>query len=165
MRRSFLSPLSILACACSLSAGCASRDIAKAQPSAAEVAGNYELAKLKLESDLSRQVRLQNSTVTINSNHTAALVNIPKFDLSGYRLVCRLSGSADWQFSDQENGGLGWSVAFSNFVPTTKTNAECNTGYAAPSLLILGQNSPHPLYMIVGGSDSDSGLEFDKAGQ
>lgn len=154
---------SVLFCACLFLCGCASRDYVKAEPGAADVAGTYQLSKLKLDTDLSRAVRMQNATVTINSNHTATLTDVPKFDLSGFRMVCRLTGSADWQLSNSENSGLGWSVAFSNFVPTTKTNADCNTGFAAPSLLILGQNPPHQLYMPVGGADSDSGIEFDKA--
>lgn len=156
--------LSTLICACLLLAGCGPEYL-KAKPDDADITGTYELSKVTLDNDLARSVRMQDATITLKPDHTVAVANFPKFDLSGGRLVCRLSGSADWQLSDQENGGVGWSVVFNNFVSSTApTDSACNTTYPMPSLLIIGQKSPHRLYMTVGAASDDQGVEFGKAG-
>lgn len=155
---------SIMICACLLLAGCGPEYL-KAKPDDADITGTYELSKVTLDNDLARSVRMQDATITLKPDHTVAVANFPKFDVSGGRLVCRLSGSAEWQLSDQENGGVGWSVVFNNFVSSTApTDSACNTTYPMPSLLIIGQKSPHRLYMTVGTASDDQGVEFGKAG-
>jgi hypothetical protein len=155
---------SILICACLLLAGCGPEYV-KAKPDDADITGTYELSKVTLDNDLARSVRMQDATITLKPDHTVAVANFPKFDLSGGRLVCRLSGAAEWQLSDQENGGVGWSLVFNNFVSSTAaTDSACNTTYPIPSLLILGRKAPHRLYITVGDASDDHGVEFGKTG-
>jgi len=155
---------SMLMCFCLLLAGCGPEYV-KAKPDDADITGTYELSKVTLENDLARSVRMQDATITLKPDHTVAVENFPKFDLSGGRLVCRLSGAAEWQLSDQENGGVGWSLVFNNFVSSTaSTDSACNTTYPMPSLLILGRKTPHRIYITVGDASDDQGVEFGKTG-
>jgi hypothetical protein len=157
-------PLSLLICASLLLAGCGP-DYVKVRPADADITGTYELSRVTLDNDLARSVRMQDATITLKPDHTVAVANFPKFDLSGGRLVCRLSGAAEWQLSDQENGGVGWSLVFNNFVSSTAaTDSACNTTYPIPSLLILGRKTPHRLYITVGDASDDHGVEFGKTG-
>ena len=153
-----------LICASLLLAGCGPEYV-KTKPDDADITGTYQLSKLTLDNDLARLVRLRDATITLMSDHKAAVADFPKFDLTGGRLVCRLSGSAEWQLSDRENGGVGWSVVFNNFVSSTEsTDSACNTTYPLPGLLIMGQKTPHRLYETVGDASEEQGVEFAKSG-
>jgi hypothetical protein len=156
--------LSILICGCLLLAGCGPEYL-KTKPEDADITGTYRLSRLKLERDLARSVQMQDATITLQPDHKVAVEGFPKFDLSGGRLVCRLSGSAEWQLSDQENGGVGWSLVFNNFASSTApAESACNTTYPMPSLSIIGPKTPHRLHMTVGDPNDDQGVEFEKAG-
>ncbi len=155
--------LTIVICASLFLSGCGP-DYVKARPDDADVAGTYKLAKLKIDNDLARSVRERDVTLTLMPDHKVVVADFPKFDLTGGRLICRLSGSAEWQLSDQENGGVGWSLVFNNFNSSTSpTNNVCNTTYPLPSLLLLNQKAPHRLYMTVGDPSGDEGIEFAKS--
>ena len=159
-----ITPLSVLICACLLLAGCGPEYV-KAKPDDADITGTYELSKVTLDNDLARSVRLRNAMITLTPDHKAVVADFPKFDLSGGRLVCRLSGSAEWQLSNQENGGVGWSLVFNNFVSSTApTDSACNTTYPMPSLLLLGRKTPHRLYITAGDPSDEQGVEFGKTG-
>jgi hypothetical protein len=155
---------STLIFACALVCGCGPEYV-KVKPDDADIAGTYKLAKLKIDNDLASSIRERDITLTLKSDHKVVVADFPKFDMTGGRLVCRLSGSAEWQLSDQENGGAGWSLVFNNFVSSTApTDSACNTTYPIPALLLLGEKAPHRLHMAVGDPSNDQGIEFEKAG-
>ena len=95
-------------------------DYSKTKPVDTDLVGSYRVLKLRLPSDLSRQVTEKDSRITLNADHTATLTAVPEFDGFGQKLECRWSGSATWELNDKINVGWGWSVAFWNFHPSSK---------------------------------------------
>ncbi len=99
--------------------------------------------------------------VTLKADHTAVLADVPEFDGFGDELVCRLSGSANWELNSELSSGVGWSVVFQNYRPPPgPARSECDLKYSTWSILILSQHAPYRLYATVGDPDSDTGVEF-----
>lgn len=140
-------------------------DYSKAKPVDTALVGTYRVLKLRLPSDLSRQVSEKDSRITLNADHTAILAGVPEFDGFGEKLECRWSGSAIWKLSDTINIGWGWSVAFENFRPSSKmtTAQDCNKSDFIWGILVLSRNPPYRLYDVVGDPDSDTGIEYEKS--
>ncbi len=126
--------------------------------------GIYKIFKLRLPSADSGFVK--EARITLRADGTAVLSSVPEFDVFGQKFVCVLSGTAKWKIEDQMNIGLGWSVAFEDYLPATSPTApECdlrNVIFGGP--LILGRHPPYRLYDLVGDPDSDTGIEFERAG-
>jgi hypothetical protein len=139
-------------------------DYSKTKPVDAELVGSYRVLKLRLPSDLSRQVTERDSRITLNADHTAILSAVPDFDGFGQKLECRWSGIASWELNDYINVGWGWSVAFKNFHSLSKAISaqDCNRQDFVWGVLILSRHSPYRLYEIVGDPDSDSGVEYER---
>jgi hypothetical protein len=138
-------------------------DYSKTKPQDTDLVGSYRVLKLRLPSDLSRQVTEKDSRITLNADHTAILVDLPEFDIFGQKLECRLSGSATWKLDDTINSGWGWSVAFQNFHPSSEvTTRDCNYQDFIWGILILSRHPPYRLYEIVGDPDSDTGVEYQR---
>jgi hypothetical protein len=139
-------------------------DYSKTKPAEADVVGSYRVLKLRLPSDLSRQVTEKDSRITLSADHTATLTAVPDFDGFGQKLECRWSGSATWKLNDKINIGWGWSVAFENFRPSSKvtTAQDCNRQDFVWGILILSRHPPYRLYEIVGDPDSDTGVEYER---
>jgi hypothetical protein len=152
----------LLVGAFALACGCGP-EFVKQRPEDADVIGTYKMSKLKLESELMRSVRAQDVTLTLQADHKALVTNFPTFDMSGGRLICRLSGWAEWQLSGQEGGDARWSVVFNNFNPSgASTNSVCNTTYPMPGLAILNEKAPHGLLLSVGDANGEQSIEFGK---
>jgi hypothetical protein len=148
-----------------LAFGCGA-EYPKARPEDADIIGTYKTSELKLEGDLMRSVRAQDVTLTLQSDHKALVTNFPTFDMTGGRLICRLSGWAEWQLSNQENGSAGWTLVFNNFNSSTlptSANSVCNTTYPMPALAILGEKAPHRLLLSIGDSSGEQSIEFERA--
>lgn len=162
--------VAIVALFCALLAGCRPPpllsypwfwDFTKTKPKEADIAGAYKVLKLRLPGDLERAVREKEATITLGADHTAILTNVPEFDDSGQRLVCRLDGSARWELDDQTATAGGWSLLIQHYHPLIKpTASECEFENSISSMLILGRHAPYRLYSIVGDPDSDTGIEF-----
>ena len=140
-------------------------DYTSTKPKDADLVGAYKILKVRLPSDLGRLVREKDPVLTLNADHTATLIDVPEFDGFGDDLVCRLSGSANWSLDHEFSGGLGWSVAFQSYHPTTKpTTRECQYENSVWTIFILSQHAPYRLYATVGDPDSDTGIEFNRIG-
>jgi hypothetical protein len=101
--------------------------------------------------------------VTLKGDHTVVFADFPKFDGLGDKLVCRLSGSANWELHREPSSGFGWSVEFLNYRPTPElAGSPCASKDSTWSILVLNQHAPYRLYLIVGDPDSDTGVEFKK---
>jgi hypothetical protein len=136
-------------------------DYTKTKPKETDVLGTYKILKLRLPGDLSNSVREKETKINLAANHTAELTEVPVFDDSGQELICRLRGSAHWDFYDQTANLGGWTLTFQDYIPATKPTAkECEFGDSMGSLLILSKQPPYRLYAMVGDPDSDTGVEF-----
>jgi hypothetical protein len=114
----------------------------------------------RLPSALARAVSEKEPVISLKADHTAVFTDVPKFDGFGDELVCRLSGSANWELSSF-NSGAGWSVEFQNYRPALEvTKPECNLENTAWGILVLSQHAPYRLYATVGDPDSDTGIEY-----
>lgn len=135
----------------------------KAKPRDEDLVGTYRLLKLRLPSDLERMVREKDPVITLRADHTVVFTEVPKFDGFGQKLVCRLSGPANWALDEEINSGWGWSVAFQNYHPLSKPlTRECDYENSLWGVLVLSRHAPYRLYAIVGDPDSDSGVEFKR---
>jgi hypothetical protein len=138
-------------------------DFTKTKPKEADIAGTYKFLKLRLPSELERAVREEDASITLLTDHTAMLANVPEFDDFGQKLVCRLAGSANWDLDDQTSGAGGWSVMFRDYRPaTTPTVNECKLENSLWSISVLSRHAPYRLYAIVGDPDSDTGVEVQR---
>jgi hypothetical protein len=135
-------------------------DLNSKRPKDAELAGTYKILKIRLASDLARTIKTEGSRITLESDHTAILSDVPEFDTPGETQVCSASGSATWNEDNTQNAGMGWSVEFTDFSPAkTSTTPGC-AHRDLSGLVILGRHAPHRLYQSVGDPDSDTGVEY-----
>lgn len=102
-------------------------------------------------------------TVTINRDNTAALSNIPAFDVFGERMNCSFSGLAKWQLLDDGY----WEIRFD----AVHVASPLDSGSVAPcgsqwgnEMDILGQSPPYRLWLSIGDPDNDTGIEFGLVG-
>jgi hypothetical protein len=138
-------------------------DYTKTKPKDDDLVGIYKVVKLRLPSDLGRTVREKDPVLALKADHTVVFTDVPKFDRFGDKLVCRLSGSANWALNDEINSGWGWSVVFQDYRPLTKSVArECDYENSLWGILILSRHAPYRLYAIIGDPDSDTGVEFSR---
>ena len=129
----------------------------------ADVLGIYIVSKVRLPSALTGSIHDKQAAITLLSDHTATIKDVPVFDNSGEKLACELDGSAHWQLFDQTTNLGGWSVMFENYDPTTKPRSkECELEDSSWSILLLSRHAPYRLYDIVGDADSDTGIEYGK---
>jgi hypothetical protein len=141
-------------------------DYSKTRPKDADLVGTYKLLTLRLAIDLDRSVRGKDPTLILKADHSAVLTDVPEFDSSGQKLVCRLSGTSNWDLDDEINSGWGWSVAFQNYhSATTPPTRECSYENRLWGILVLSRHATYRLYAIVGDPDSDTGIEFKKVGR
>jgi len=125
-------------------------DYTRTRPKDADVVGSYKILKLRLPSNLARSVREREPMVTLKADHTAVLADVPEFDGFGDELVCRLSGSANWEVNSELSSGVGWSVEFQNYRPAPgPARSECDLKYSTWSISILSQHAPYRLYATV----------------
>jgi hypothetical protein len=127
--------------------------------------GSYKILKVRLPSTASEFSK--DAKLTLGLDGTAVFVNVPEFDEFGQKFVCSLSGTASWKLDDEINSGWGWSVAFQDYRPATKPVArECDLrNLTFGGILVLSRHAPYRLYKIIGDPDSDTGIEFERAGQ
>jgi len=166
------SSFAIVIFSCSLLAGCKVPpllsypriwDYTRTKPKDTDLVGTYKVLKLRLPTELNRSVRERESTITLKADRTAILTDVPMFDGFGDTLVCRLSGSVNWELDQGFSGGLGWSLNFQHYQPATKpTTSECNYESTVWSMDILSRHAPYRLYATVGDPDSDTGVEFER---
>jgi hypothetical protein len=171
MRKSDSSLLAITYLSCCFLVGCRPPpllsyprfwDYTRTKPKDADLVGSYGLLKLRLPSALARSVREKEPVITLKADHTVIFTDTPEFDGFGDELVCRLSGSANWELNDLINS-TGWSVEFRNYRPALGSTAlECNLKNTTWSILVLSQHAPYRLYLTVGDPDSDTGVEFER---
>ena len=169
MRKLGSSSLAIVCFSCCLLAGCRPPpllsypwfwDYTRTKPRDADLEGTYGVLKLRLPSALAQTVRGKEPALSLKADHTAVFTDVPKFDGFGDELVCRLSGSANWELG-LFNSGAGWSVEFHNYHPALEaTKPECNLKDTSWSILVLSQHAPYRLYKTVGDPDSDTGIEY-----
>jgi len=135
-------------------------DYTRTKPKDADLVGSYGVLKLRLPSELARSVREKEPLITLKADHTVIFTDVPKFDGFGDELVCRLSGSANWEL----NGLPTYrTVDFRNYRPALESpTPECNLKNIAWGILVLGQHAPYRLYATVGDPDSDTGVEFKR---
>ncbi len=166
------SSFAIVIFSCSLLAGCKVPpllsypriwDYTRTKPKDTDLVGTYKVLKLRLPTELNRSVRERESTITLKADRTAILTDVPMFDGFGDTLVCRLSGSVNWELDQGFSGRLGWSLNFQHYQPATKpTTSECNYESTVWSMDILSRHAPYRLYATVGDPDSDTGVEFER---
>jgi hypothetical protein len=138
-------------------------DYTKTKPKDIDLVGSYRVLKIRLPSELVSVVEQKESRITLNADHTAILTDVPEFDGFGKKLECRLAGSASWGLDDRINTGWGWSVAFQNYHPSSKTATPgCDYEDSIWGILILSRHAPYRLYEIVGDPDSDTGVEYER---
>jgi len=172
MRKLFSTSFAIVIFSCSLLAGCKVPpllsyprfwDYTRTKPKDADFVGTYKVLKLRLPTELSLSVRERESAITLKADRTAILTDAPMFNGFGDTLVCRLSGSVNWELDQGLSGGLGWSLTFQHYQAATKpTTGECNYENTMWSMDILSRNAPYRLYRTVGDPDSDTGVEFKR---
>jgi hypothetical protein len=137
-------------------------DYTRTKPKDADLVGSYGLLKLRLSSALARSVREKEPVITLKADHTVIFTDIPEFDGFGDELVCRLSGSANWELNGLLNS-TDWSVEFRNYRPALgSATPECNLKNTTWSISVLSQHAPYRLYATVGDPDSDTGVEFKR---
>jgi hypothetical protein len=170
MRKLGSSSLVIVCFSCCLLAGCRPPpllsypwfwDYTRTKPNDAELEGTYGVLKLRLPSALARSVREKEPVISLKADHTVVFTDVPKFDGFGDELICRLSGSANWELRGLLNTGASWSIEFQNYRPALEvTKPECRLKNTMWSILVLSQHAPYRLYTTVGDPDSDTGVEY-----
>jgi hypothetical protein len=136
-------------------------DYARAKPKESDLPGRYKILKIRLSTDLAKQIRGQEPSLKLNADHTALLANFPRFDGFGDRVDCSRSGIASWSLH-KDLGSSGWQVAFEDYRPSMAA-AACGQENSIWPVLLLGQKPPYRFYLTVGDPDSDTGIEFQKA--
>ena len=136
-------------------------DYTRAKPKESDLPGGYKILKIRLSTDLAKQIREQQPSVTLSADHTALLANFPRFDGFGDRVDCTRSGIADWSLDKDLGASDGWQLAFKNYRPSMPA-AACGQEDSIWPVLLLGQKPPYRLYLTVGDPDSDTGIEFQK---
>jgi hypothetical protein len=174
MRKLILSWLAIAVSSCALLGGCRPPpllsypwfwDFTKTKPKETDLVGAYIILKLRLPSDLRFAGQVRDAAIVLKTDHTAVLTEVPEFDDSGQKLVCRLSGTARWELNGQPGGASGWSVTFRDYLPAADpTEGECKLQNSLSSIPILSRRAPYRLYAIVGDADDGTGIEFEKTG-
>src|SRR5436190_14489174 len=97
------------------------------KPPNADIAGTYQVEKVRLSTELSSSVREKDPLIKLNTDGTAIFTNVPILDGFGDRVTCRLTGSAIWELHSEFNSASGWSVDFSDYQPNLKpAQHECN---------------------------------------
>jgi hypothetical protein len=140
-------------------------DYTKPKPSDADVVATYKVLKLRIPDDLARSVQERSPSITLKADHTVVLSDFPQFDGFGDKVECRLSGTANWELDKDYADGLGWSIEFQHFHSAARQNQpDCYHGDMTWGILILGGHPPYRLYDMVGDPDSDTGIEYQKAG-
>jgi hypothetical protein len=163
------SSLAIVCFLCCLLAGCRPPpllsypwfwDYTRTKPRDTDLEGTYGVLKLRLPSALAREVRGKEPIISVKADHTVVFTDVPKFDGFGDELVCRRSGSANWELSGF-NSVASWSLEFYNYRPALEAaQPECNLKDTRWSILVLGRHAPYRLYTTVGDPDSDTGIEY-----
>lgn len=137
-------------------------DYTRTKPRDADLEGTYGVLRLRLPDALVRSIREKEPAISLKTDHTAIFTDVPEFDGFGDELVCRLSGSANWDLSSSTNSGRHWSVEFQNYLPAVGvTKPECNLKNTI-YIFVLSQHAPYRLYATVGDPDSDTGVEYKK---
>jgi hypothetical protein len=136
-------------------------DYTRAKPKESDLSGGYKILKIRLSTDVAKQIQEQQPSVTLNSDNTALLVKFPRFDGFGDRVDCSRSGPADWSLDKDLSASSGWQLAFKNYRPSTEA-AACSQENAIWPVLLLGQKPPYRLYLTVGDPDGDTGIEFQE---
>jgi hypothetical protein len=91
----------------------------KHDPNTPNPSEHISFPRLRLPGELDRAVRDKDPVLILKAGHSAVLTDAPEFDAFGEKLVCRLSGTANWDLDDEINSGWGWSVAFKNYHSAT----------------------------------------------
>jgi hypothetical protein len=136
-------------------------DYTRAKPKESDLSGGYKVLKIRLSTDVAKQIKEQQPSVTLNSDNIALLGKCPRFDGFGDRVDCSRSGPADWSLDKDLDASSGWQLAFKNYRPSTAA-AACSQENAVWPVLLLGRKPPYRLYLTVGDPDSDTGIEFQK---
>jgi hypothetical protein len=140
-------------------------DYTTTKPNDLDMVGGYRILKIRLEGDLSNLVQEKAASINLRPDHSVVFIEVPEFDESGQKLVCRMSGSARWKLDDKISSDQGWSVEFQDFNSDTESVPhECNPGQMAWGVFVLGRHAPHRLYTVVGDPDNDSGIEYQWVG-
>lgn len=136
-------------------------DYTRDKPKESDLMGKYQPLKIRLSTDLAKQVREKEPSLVLNADHTALLSNFPRFDGFGDQIECKRSGIADWSLGKGLGASDGWQLEFSDYRPSAAASA-CGQEDSIWPVLLLGQKSPYRLYLTVGDPDSDNGIEFQK---
>ncbi len=136
----------------------------KTRPNDSDLVGRYQILKARLPNELSRSVRERSSEMNLEANHVVVFNDVPEFDDAGQKLVCRLSGTANWELDNHV--GEGWSILFRDYHPKTKPVArECDLHNVMwDGTFILSRHAPYRLYSIIGDPDSGAGIEYARVG-
>lgn len=135
-------------------------DHPKKMPQKSDIVGTYKITQFRLPSTTSgfdHEARIE-----LRADGSAALYDIPEFDLFGEKFVCNVTGVAKWNV---DGDSWGWSVLFRDYQPENANfRKECDFRNSIfGNLQILGRYTPYRLYMYVGDPDSDTGIEFGRA--
>ncbi len=136
-------------------------DYTRAKPKEADLAGKYEVLKIRLSTDLAKSLQEGKPSVMLNADHTALLDNFPRFDGLGDRVDCSRTGTADWSLDKDLGASGGWQLALKNYRQSAAASA-CGEKNSIWPVLLLGQKPPYRLYLTVGDPDSDTGIEFQR---
>ncbi len=94
------------------------------------------------------------ATLTLRADQTFEVTNLPSFDMEGERQSCEWNGVGRWTL---HRSSLGLLLTDSS---RAHGKINCSEGTQDNSFVVLGQQPPYKLYLVIGDPDSGEGLDF-----